>query len=142
MKPARDMRELFADLPEAIANTMVVAQRCAVAAPKRKPILPSLAGDREGEAAKLREDARAGLEMRLAKSEALAGQPLTEAEREAYFTRLDFAVGIILQMGFPGHFLIVADFIKWAKDHDITSEERRVGKECVSTCRSRLHAYP
>ena len=45
MKPAKDMRTLFADLPEAIANTLVVAQRCAVAAPKRKPILPSLAGD-------------------------------------------------------------------------------------------------
>src|SRR3546814_15035828 len=118
---------------------MVVAQRCGVAAPKRKPILRSLAGDREGEAAKLREDARAGLEMRLAKIEALAGQPLTEAEREAYFTRLDFEVGIIIQMGFPGYFLIVADFIKWAKDHDIPvrSEERRVGKGCVSTCRSR-----
>src|SRR3546814_5350119 len=57
--------------------------------------------------------------MRLAKIEALAGQPLTEAEREAYFTRLDFEVGIIIQMGFPGYFLIVADFIKWAKDHDI-----------------------
>lgn len=119
MKPARDMRELFADLPEAIANTMVVAQRCAVAAPKRKPILPSLAGDREGEAAKLREDARAGLEKRLAKIEALAGQPLTDEQREAYRTRLEFELGIIIQMGFPGYFLIVADFIKWAKDHDI-----------------------
>ncbi|MGN6271405.1 MAG: DNA polymerase III subunit alpha [Sphingomonas sp.] len=119
MKPAREMRELFADLPEAIANTLVVAQRCAVAAPKRKPILPSLAGDREGEAAKLREDARAGLEARLDKIEALAGTPLGEEGRKPYRTRLEFELDIIIQMGFPGYFLIVADFIKWAKDHDI-----------------------
>ncbi|HVI99528.1 MAG TPA: DNA polymerase III subunit alpha [Sphingomonas sp.] len=119
MKPAREMRELFADLPEAIANTLVVAQRCAVAAPKRKPILPSLAGDRDGEAARLRDDARAGLEQRLAKIEALAGRPLAAEEREAYATRLEYELDIIIQMGFPGYFLIVADFIKWAKDHDI-----------------------
>src|SRR3546814_9583488 len=49
MKPGDEMRRLFEDLPEALANTLVVAQRCAVMAPKRKPILPSLAGDREGE---------------------------------------------------------------------------------------------
>ena len=119
MKPAREMRDLFADLPEAIANTLVVAQRCAVAAPKRKPILPSLAGDREGEAAKLREDARAGLEMRLAKIEALEGKSLSEERRNAYRDRLEFELDIIIQMGFPGYFLIVADFIKWAKDHNI-----------------------
>jgi len=119
MKPAREMRELFADLPEAIANTLVVAQRCAVAAPKRKPILPSLAGDREGEAAKLREDARAGLEARLDKIEALSGAPLGEEGRKPYRDRLEFELDIIIQMGFPGYFLIVADFIKWAKDHDI-----------------------
>ncbi|MGJ3629920.1 PHP domain-containing protein [Sphingomonas sp. MMS24-JH45] len=65
MKGADAMRTLFADLPEAIENTLVVAQRCAVAAPKRKPILPSLAGDREGEAAMLREEARRGLDARL-----------------------------------------------------------------------------
>ncbi len=119
MKPAREMRELFADLPEAIANTLVVAQRCAVAAPKRKPILPSLAGDREGEAAKLREDARSGLEERLDKIEALAQQGDEADWREPYRKRLEYELDIIIQMGFPGYFLIVADFIKWAKDHDI-----------------------
>ncbi|WP_380874917.1 DNA-directed DNA polymerase [Sphingomonas sp. DBB INV C78] len=112
MKPADEMIRLFEDLPEAIANTMVVAQRCAVMAPYRKPILPSLAGDREGEAEMLRQDARAGLEARLAKIEG-------PVDRQAYFDRLDFEVDIIIRMGFPGYFLIVADFIKWAKDHDI-----------------------
>src|SRR3546814_3541293 len=61
MKPGDEMRRLFEDLPEALANTLVVAQRCAVMAPKRKPILPSLAGDRAGEERQLRADAIAGL---------------------------------------------------------------------------------
>ncbi|WP_066795756.1 DNA polymerase III subunit alpha [Sphingomonas soli] len=114
MKSATDMKSLFADLPEAIANTMVVAQRCAFAAPKRKPILPSLAGDREGEAAMLRELSWQGLDARLAK----AGITSAE-ERKPYEDRLEFELDVIIQMGFPGYFLIVADFIQWAKAHDI-----------------------
>jgi len=113
MKPAEAMTALFDDLPEAIANTLIVAQRCAVMAPKRKPILPSLAGDRAGEEAQLRKDAIDGLEARLDK----LGLP--EAQRGAYRERLAFELDIIIQMGFPGYFLIVADFIKWAKSHDI-----------------------
>ena len=144
MKPAKDMRALFADLPEAIANTLVVAQRCAVAAPSRKPILPSLAGNRDAEAEKLREDARAGLEARLDRIAQLSSLPREggdpeshsaapetldprlrggtegdDAWRTPYRERLEFELDIIIQMGFPGYFLIVADFIKWAKDHDI-----------------------
>ncbi|WP_417317686.1 DNA polymerase III subunit alpha [Erythrobacter aureus] len=108
------MDEAFADLPEAVQNTLVVAQRCAYAPPYRKPILPSLAGDLEGEARMLEEDARKGLEARLEPYGAMS-----EEERQVYFDRLKFEVDIINQMGFPGYFLIVADFIKWAKDHDI-----------------------
>ncbi|WP_404338715.1 DNA polymerase III subunit alpha [Sphingomonas sp. MMS12-HWE2-04] len=114
MKPAGEMKTLFADLPEAIANTMVVAQRCAYAAPKRKPILPSLAGDREGEAKMLRELSHTGLDARLRKAGITAPE-----EIEAYRTRLEFELDVIIQMGFPGYFLIVADFIQWAKAHDI-----------------------
>ena len=128
MKPADVMVQMFADVPEAIANTLVVAQRCAVMAPKRKPILPSLAGDREGEEAQLRADATAGLLDRLRKlssqrSEGGDAHKLDEAQLRAqypdYFERLDFELDIIIQMGFPGYFLIVADFIKWAKIQDI-----------------------
>jgi DNA polymerase-3 subunit alpha len=122
MKPAAEMERLFEDLPEAILNTAVVAQRTAFAAPKRKPILPSLAGDREGEAAMLRADAHAGLLARLRfLDETLAEAPASEVEAKYpdYFTRLAFETEIIIGMGFPGYFLIVADFIKWAKDHDI-----------------------
>ncbi len=114
IKPAAEMARLFEDVPEALANSLVVAQRCAFAAPYRKPILPSLAGDRDAEAEALRRDAREGLEARLAK---LA---ITDPDqRAAYFDRLAFETEIIINMGFPGYFLIVADFIKWAKDHDI-----------------------
>jgi DNA polymerase-3 subunit alpha len=114
IKPAADMRKLFEDLPEAIDNTSIVARRCAFGAPKRNPILPSLAGDVEAEAEQLRRDAREGLEARLAKYD-----DLTEEARKAYFERLDFEVDVIVRMGFPGYFLIVADFIKWAKENDI-----------------------
>ncbi len=114
LKPAATMVELFADIPEAIANTVVVAKRCAVMAPYRKPILPSLAGDPQAEAEALRHDARAGLDARLEKME-----PLDAAQRQAYVDRLEFELDVIIKMGFPGYFLIVADFIKWAKDNDI-----------------------
>ncbi|MFN4019299.1 MAG: DNA polymerase III subunit alpha [Erythrobacter sp.] len=114
VKSASMMEALFADLPEGLANTLVIARRCAFAPPYRKPILPSLAGDLAGEARMLAEDSRAGLEARLA-----AYPDLTEEQRKAYFDRLEFEIEVIVKMGFPGYFLIVADFIKWAKDQGI-----------------------
>ena len=108
LKDSPSMGELFIDLPEAIANTVVIAQRCAVGAPKRKPILPRLS-DHEDE--QLRADAHAGLNARL------AGR--SEEEMARYRERLDFEIDVITRMGFAGYFLIVADFIKWAKAHDI-----------------------
>jgi DNA polymerase-3 subunit alpha len=114
VKQAGLMEQTFADLPEATANTLVIAQRCAFAPPYRKPILPSLAGDLAGEARMLAEDSRAGLEARLA-----AYPDLTEDERRVYFDRLEFEIDVIVKMGFPGYFLIVADFIKWAKEQGI-----------------------
>ncbi len=114
VKSAPMMAEAFADLPEALANTLVVAQRCAYAPPKRDPILPSLAGDKEGEARMLAEDAREGLEKRLAPY-----GPMSVEERQAYADRLEFEVDVINRMGFAGYFLIVADFIKWAKEQGI-----------------------
>ncbi len=114
VKSAPMMQEIFADLPEALANTMVIAQRCAVAPPSRKPILPSLAGDQEGEARMLGEDARAGLEVRLAPY-----GDMRPEDRQVYLDRLEFEIDVINGMGFGGYFLIVADFIKWAKENDI-----------------------
>jgi len=114
VKSAATMEELFADLPEATQNTLVIAQRCAFAPPRRQPILPSLAGDLEGEERMLEEDARRGLAARLEQY----GE-LTDDELKTYTDRLDYEVGIIKNMGFPGYFLIVADFIKWAKSQGI-----------------------
>ncbi|MDP8914454.1 MAG: PHP domain-containing protein, partial [Pseudomonadota bacterium] len=114
IKPPAEMRKLFEDLPEAIENTSVIARRCAFGAPKRKPILPNIAGDISAEAEQLRRDARAGLEARIANY-----NDLGEEARKAYFDRLEFEVDVIVRMGFPGYFLIVADFIKWAKQNDI-----------------------
>ncbi|MFT9098976.1 MAG: DNA polymerase III subunit alpha [Zymomonas mobilis subsp. pomaceae] len=112
IKSGAEMERLFEDIPEAIQNTLVVAQRCAFAAPVRKPILPSLAGDREGETLMLRKDAWAGLESRL------AAMP-RPVNRALYEERLKYELNIIENMGFPGYFLIVADFIKWAKANQI-----------------------
>ena len=108
LKPAAEMEALFADLPEALANTAVIARRCAVAAPKRRPILPRLS-DNEDE--QLRRDAHAGLEERLAERRG--------EDKARYRERLDFELDVIARMGFSGYFLIVADFIKWAKANDI-----------------------
>ncbi|WP_373488474.1 DNA polymerase III subunit alpha [Blastomonas sp.] len=114
IKSAPMMRELFSDLPEALLNTLVVAKRCAFAPPQRKPILPSLAGDLSGEAAQLRADAEAGLADRLSRY-----QDLSDDQRQVYTDRLAFEIDVITGMGFPGYFLIVADFIKWAKGQGI-----------------------
>lgn len=114
IKTGRQMGEIFADLPEALANTLVVAQRCSAGAPKRDPILPSLAGDRGAEDQQLRDDALTGLFKRLE----IAGVE-SEQERQIYLDRLNFEADVICSMGFSGYFLIVADFIKWAKEQDI-----------------------
>lgn len=108
LKDSAAMAELFADVPEAIANTAVIAQRCALAAPTRKPILPRL-GENEDE--QLRHDAKAGLEDRL--------KDRTQQVVAKYLERLEYELDIITRMGFAGYFLIVADFIKWAKANDI-----------------------
>ncbi len=108
-KTEAEMAALFADLPEALENTVEIARRCAFAAFKRKPILPKFADD---EVQELRRQAHAGLTARLA----VIPHAVSVAD---YTARLDFELGIIEKMGFPGYFLIVADFIKWAKDHGI-----------------------
>ncbi len=108
-KSQEEMVALFADLPEAIGNTVEIAQRCAYRPRKRKPILPRFAED---EVEELRRQARDGLAGRL-------GTIPLSASREEYEARLEFELGVIEGMGFPGYFLIVADFIKWAKEHDI-----------------------
>ena len=108
-KSESEMATLFADLPEALENTVEIAHRCAFGVYKRAPILPKFADDEVNE---LRRAANAGLQARLA----VIPHAVTPQDYQA---RLDFELGIIEKMGFPGYFLIVADFIKWGKDQGI-----------------------
>ena len=114
-KPAPDMRVLFADLPEACDNTLAIAQRCAVMMETRKPLLPISpkvhAGSTEEET--VRAMALEGLERRMDAAGAAA------EDRARYRERLDYELSVIISMGFAGYFLIVADFIQWAKGHGI-----------------------
>ncbi|ACI98624.1 DNA polymerase III subunit alpha [Rhodospirillum centenum] len=126
-KSAAEMRELFADLPEAVDNTVVIARRCAYMPKKVNPILPAFVpGDskeaqEELEADELRRQAHEGLTWRLEKYVFTPDQtPETRTEIEAqYRERLDFELNTIVKMKFPGYFLIVSDFIKWAKGQGI-----------------------
>ena len=114
-RPAAEMREVFADLPEACDNTLVIARRCAFIPQPRQPILPAFTTD-DGvdEETALRRAAICGLEARLI---ALGLQ--AEESVKPYRDRLDFELGTIIGMGFAGYFLIVADFIQWAKREGI-----------------------
>ena len=114
-KPASAMRALFADLPEACDNTLAIARSCAVMAESRKPLLPVCPKVRPGatEAETLRAMAIEGLALRMDASGA------DGEARAQYRARMDFELDVIVRMGFPGYFLIVADFIQWAKAHDI-----------------------
>ncbi|MEC7190687.1 MAG: DNA polymerase III subunit alpha, partial [Pseudomonadota bacterium] len=112
-KSAAEMKALFADIPEAIDNTVVVAQRCAFVPEVRDPILPlypELGARTEMEV--LREMANKGLSKRL--RSVGPGHSKTE-----YVDRLEFELQTIESMGYAGYFLIVADFIQWAKDQNI-----------------------
>ncbi len=115
LKPQAAMAALFADLPEAVDNTIEIAKRCAFRPLPRKPILPQFVPDAkdalEAEAGELRVQAQAGLAKRLAAIPA----NLRAAGEEDYKKRLDFELDVITRMKFPGYFLIVSDFIKWAK---------------------------
>ncbi len=121
-KSATEMNALFADLPEAIDNTSEIARRCAYRSPKRAPILPRFAAAAgedpqaalKAEADLLRRQAMAGLDARMK-----AFDPAPGFGRNDYDKRLDYELRIIEQMGFPGYFLIVADFIQWAKNQGI-----------------------
>ena len=121
-KTSAEMTELFADVPEAISNTVVIAKRCSVVAETRKPILPPFESESGlGEEDELRRQAEIGLEERLTRH--VFADEMDAAARDSaatpYRERLSYELGVINQMGFPGYFLIVADFIQWAKRQDI-----------------------
>ncbi|WP_430250171.1 DNA polymerase III subunit alpha [Neorhizobium sp. DAR64860/K0K1] len=121
LKSRAEMAKLFADLPEALDNTVEIAKRCSFILKTRSPILPRFTGATDdpaeaerAETAELRRQSVEGLENRMAELGITAG--FTEQD---YRERLDFELGVIEKMKFPGYFLIVADFIKWAKLQNI-----------------------
>ncbi|MBX2867493.1 MAG: DNA polymerase III subunit alpha [Acidiferrobacterales bacterium] len=119
LRSTEQMIELFEDYPEAIANTVEIARRCNLFLGFDKDYLPDYP-DAGGKPVSdvLREQTEAGLAMRLAVP-ALRdkeGNPAVDVE---YIERMDFELGVIEQMGFPGYFLIVADFIRWSRENGI-----------------------
>src|SRR6187549_1914636 len=117
-KTRAEMAELFADLPEAITSTVEIAQRCAFRPRVQAPILPRFSVGSEGaavdEAAELRKRAEAGLERRISSHGVAPGRTV-----EDYRERLAFELQVIEGMKYPGYFLIVSDFIQWAKEQGI-----------------------
>ena len=118
-KSRTEMVALFADLPEALSNTVEIAERCAFRPHTHQPILPRFSHRAEGdsvvdEADELRKRAELGLTQRLTTAGVAEGHSADE-----YRERLDFELGIIAGMKYPGYFLIVADFIQWAKAQGI-----------------------
>ena len=122
-KTQGEMLKLFADLPEAIENTLEITRRCAFRPLTRKPILPQFVAAKAGsdpeanlaaEAAELKRQAEQGLKRRLA-----AAGPAAGFSKADYEERLAFELSVITRMQYPGYFLIVADFIQWAKAQGI-----------------------
>ncbi|MBS0284076.1 MAG: DNA polymerase III subunit alpha, partial [Proteobacteria bacterium] len=115
LKSAEEMQDLFADIPEALENSVEIAQRCNLEMKFGEYFLPAFpVPAQQTEDSFIRSQAQAGLETRLSKHGLAAG-----FTREDYASRLERELDTIVKMGFAGYFLIVADFIGWAKQHDI-----------------------
>jgi DNA polymerase-3 subunit alpha len=111
-KSAAEMSELFADLPEAIENTANIAMRCAfMVNVNEKPLLPKFADNLEEECKLLREKTMTGLALRMNQTGITDAKP--------YYDQAEFELDTIIKMGFPGYFLIVADYIDWCRKNDI-----------------------
>jgi DNA polymerase-3 subunit alpha len=119
LRSPEEMAELFADIPEAIENTVEIARRCNVELTLGKYFLPDFpVPDGLTMDEFFRREAQEGLERRLAKLFDPAAPDFGE-KRKPYDERLEIELNVIIQMGFPGYFLIVADFIQWAKRNGI-----------------------
>ena len=111
-KPAQQMAEIFSDLPEAIENTVIISQRCGfMVNVHERPLLPRFGEDLETECQMLRDNTMSGLKRRLEQ------HGITETA--PYYEQAEFELGVIIGMGFPGYFLIVADYIAWCRNNDV-----------------------
>ena len=120
LKSPQEMAETFVDLPEALQNSVEIAKRCNLVLKLGHNVLPEFPVPEGMNASSfLRHEAMRGLEDRLAVIEHAGGAPLTGEQRQAYTDRLGHELDVICNMGFPGYFLIVADFIRWSKANGI-----------------------
>ncbi len=111
-KSYEQMSEIFSDLPEAIENTVVIANRCGfMVNVHEKPLLPRFGDDLETECQMLRDNTMNGLKKRLEQHGITDSAP--------YYEQAEFELGVIIGMGFPGYFLIVADYIDWCRNNDV-----------------------
>ncbi len=111
-KSTDEMVDLFSDLPEAIENTVRIATRCAFYVNvHEKPLLPRFGDDLETECQMLRDDTMNGLAARIREHNITDTAP--------YYEQAEFELGVIIGMGFPGYFLIVADYINWCRHNDV-----------------------
>ena len=122
LKSEAEMVELFADLPEALQNTVIIAKRCNFLSSKVQPLLPIFVcpnGLSQDEY--IDQQAHKGLKERMERHVYFDG--MTDEQKEEidkkYFARLEYELSVIKKMGFPGYFLIVSDFITWSKTHGV-----------------------
>lgn len=116
-KSQQEMSDLFQDIPEAIENTAKIAQRCTYVLKKVKPLMPIFkTASGKSQEQELRDQVMEGIEVRLAK---FKDKENYEEIRKKYLERVEYELNMIERMGFSGYFLIVSDYVKWAKEHDI-----------------------
>ena len=111
-KSSEEMVDLFSDLPEAIQNSVVIAKRCGfMVNVHEKPLLPRFGANFDAECQMLRDDTMAGLARRLKEHKIKDTKP--------YYEQAEFELNVVIGMGFPGYFLIVAEYINWCRNNDI-----------------------
>jgi DNA polymerase-3 subunit alpha len=122
LRSPEEMAELFADLPEALENTVEIARRCNLDLKLGDSVLPAFpVPEGQTESEFLEAEAKRGLEAALTKKFELEAVAENQRDQLAapYFERLAIELGVIQSMGFPGYFLIVADFIRWARENEV-----------------------
>ena len=123
LKSEQEMVELFADLPEAIQNTVTIAKRCNYLSSKVQPLLPIfVCPDGLSQDEYIDQQSHKGLNERMQKHVYFAG--MSDDEKKSidnkYYARLDYELSVIKKMGFSGYFLIVSDFIQWSKNNGVS----------------------
>ncbi len=124
LKSSKEMFELFKDIPEAVTNTYIIAQKCHFMPEKKKPMLPRFFNDNDTSMSEddiLENKARQGLleKLQIVKQYKCNINKDFEEIKQLYTNRFEYELKVIKSMGFSGYFLIVSDFVKWSKDNDI-----------------------